>query len=1189
MYLKALEIQGFKSFPEKTRLTFDRDITAIVGPNGSGKSNIADALLWVMGEQRTKALRGGKMEDVIFGGTERRGAMGFAQVSLILDNSGRLFDTESTEVMLTRRYYRSGESEYYLNRQPVRLKDITGLLMDTGLGRDGYSVIGQGRIAEIVSAKSTDRREIFEEAAGIARYRHRKEEAERKLQHTEENLLRVNDKIDELEMQVGPLREQAETAKKYLLLRDELRILEISLWMENLDRLREQARAVRLDCESLSAELKQAKADLDELYARSENLAAGMRDQDLEAEKLREAVSRTEASQAESDSAAAVLRANLKNDFDGMERLRREIEEQKDRARGLDAQMEERRVRIAAIDRERASLAEQMLELQRRGDENAAGMDEAQRALHGLIEKEGAKSAALAESRTTLSMLADNVQELYDRDAAGASEFAAAEEKHRAAQERLLADEKEFQEAEAQVTGLQNAFAGRQMLLAGREKKAEDCRERQTRLTIDLRATDDRIALLTELEKDYEGFNKAVKSVMREAERGALRGVRGPVAKLLQTEERFALAIETALGGAMQNIVVDTQEVGKAAIEHLKNRDAGRATFLPLNTVKGGALRRIPKDEPGFLGVAADLVRHEERYEPVFMNLLGRTVITETLGDAVRMAKKYENAFRIVSLDGQVINAGGAMTGGSAGSQAGILSRANELRRLRERRETLAAEASRAASAASEAARELEALRYELETARAELEEARGERHRRESNVSQGRQLVSAAAEALENSKNERAAVKTRLSDSEARMERTRAEIDSLTAELESIRTERVSLTQGRESFEEENARLSEERSALRAADASLEAERAAVLGAIEQFTGLMRELDGDSSQRRSAMTELERRMAEAEEALRERETRLAELRSQTETLREQLAGTTARRLELEGRRTAADKAAQEKNRELLEMEHRSASLEQKRLAADMEEKQIIDKLWDTYELSRSAAQAARRPVESVPQSTRRAAELRRDMAGLGTPNLGAVEEYKRVSDRYEFLTEQRDDVEKARGELSKIIAEITKEMKEIFLREFHSIDQRFRETFLELFGGGRAALELEDESDVLSCGVEIHVQPPGKALSAISLLSGGEKAFVAIALYFAMMKVRPTPFCVMDEIESALDEANVLRFADYMRAMSLKTQFVVITHRRGTMEQADLLYGVTMQEKGVSSVLSVDMPQAMAAIAKAK
>ena len=1003
MYLKALEIQGFKSFPDKTRLTFEKDITAIVGPNGSGKSNISDAILWVMGEQRSKALRGAKMEDVIFGGTEKRGKLGFAQVSLIIDNSAHIFDSDSSEIMLTRRYYRSGESEYYINRESVRLKDINSLLMDTGLGRDGYSIIGQGRIADIVSTKSTDRREVFEEAAGISRFRYRKEEAERKLEKTEENLLRINDKIEELEMQVGPLKKQAETAKRYLVLRDELRVKEISVWMETLDKLRAQAQAIALEYSQTTGELEKAREELKALYASSGSISERMHQKDVETEQARERLSAAESAAAECDSAAAVLRANVKSSTESMQRMLSDIAQQETRAAEIQSQMDEGNKRIAQIGQELKALEEQTKQ--------------------------------------------NN-----------------------------------------------NVLDGCRMKLKSREDMVNQLSDKVTQLAVDGRSMDSRIHMLSEMEKDYEGYSKAVKTVMREAERGTLRGIHGPVANLVKADEECALAIETALGAAAQNIVTDTQNDGRSAIEMLKRRDAGRATFLPVDTIRGSVMRDAPVNDPGFVGVAFDLVQFDPRYKDIFASLLGRTVIAETLGDAVRMSKANGNRLRIVTLDGQLINAGGSMTGGSTARGSGILSRANELEKLKKQRVKLAEKERDSSSELERAKANLSGIRYQLDMA---LEDQ---------------------------------------------------------AELKS----KVS---------------------------SFEAEKRATENSVKQLQVLLDSLSGDSEKRHQAVESAEREIEQLKARLTEKEKRLEEINGKISAIKQEIAQISANKLELEKKRTRAEKDAQQRNADIIELERRAAKTEQKKLASEMEEKQILDKLWDNYELSHSAAEELRRPVENLQKANREINELRRQISALGNPNLGAIDEYERVNTRYEFLTGQRDDVDKAKTELVDIIKEITGEMKEVFLRQFKAIDESFRQTFLELFGGGKAALVLEDEDNVLECGIEIKVQPPGKALSNISLLSGGEMAFVAIALYFAILKVRPTPFCVMDEIEAALDEANVTRYAQYMRRMSDKTQFLVITHRRGTMEEADMLYGVTMQEKGVSTVIELDLESAQKTI----
>ena len=1185
MYLKALELQGFKSFPEKTRITFEREVTAIVGPNGSGKSNISDALLWVMGEQRTRALRGGKMEDVIFGGTEKRSPMGFAQVTLILDNSSRTFDRDTDEITISRRYYRSGESEYNINKETVRLRDVTELLMDTGLGRDGYSIIGQGRISEIVSAKSTDRREIFEEAAGISRFRYRKEESERKLEKTEENLLRIGDKISELELQVEPLREQSETAKKYLLLRDELRIQEISLWMENLDRLHQQSEGLLQEYDEAVRNRDTAKNELELLYAAAESIGEEMRQNDLAIERQRERQREEESGAAALESSAAVLRSNIQNTEETIERLKREMSDQRTRSDSLQTQITEHHERLRVIESELARLYSEGEKLRTEAGEAQSGLREHSDRLNALLVKENDLTSELTENHTAEELLRENLSGFSERKLSLEDELREAEKRCEDAEETVAAEKKALAEAEAQVTRTANMASGRAMLLQNREKSCEELSAEREKLNSELRWIDSRLTLLQELEKDYEGFNKAVKTVMREVERGALRGVHGPVARLISTEDRYALAVEIALGGSAQNIVVDTQNVGKDAIELLKRRDGGRATFSPIDTIQPAYLNRKPDREEGYVGICSELVDCEDRYRNIVSNLLGRTVIAETLSDGIRIARKYNNSFRIVTLDGQMLNVGGSMTGGSSGKNSGILSRANELQRLNGDREEAEADLKKCSEELREAERKREALRIELENAREDNVSAREEQRRKEGSVAQAELLLSAAREAAAALREEKSTQEERKASCEERIEallQRRNELEAAITELrELISTE----NQSGEDVERQRRELEEKLSELKAGTAAMESEKRSTERSAEQLEALRRDMEALSGGQDAALNTAVAQAEQLRRELTEREEQLAARREHIAELQEEGRGLTERRMALEGRRVSGDKAAQEKNRDLLELERGCARLEQRKQAAELEENQIVDKLWENYELSRTAAQALRQPIESYSKTSRQVSELRKSINALGNPNIGAIEEYKRVSERYDFLSEQRADVERSKTEIEGIIRDITAQMESIFLEKFRQIDECFRQTFLELFGGGKAALSLEDETKVLECGIDIRIQPPGKALSNISLLSGGEKAFVAIALYFAIMKVRPTPFCVMDEIESALDEANVNIFADYLRSMSHNTQFIVITHRRGSMEGADALYGVTMQEKGVSTVLSVDMDEAMKTI----
>ena len=1153
MYLKALELQGFKSFPDKTVLRFDKPVTAIVGPNGSGKSNISDALLWVMGEQRSRALRGGKMEDVVFGGTEKRSPMGFAQVSLVLDNSQGLFAVDSPELTITRRYYRSGESEYYVNRESVRLKDVLSLLMDTGLGRDGYSVIGQGRIAEIVSAKSTDRREIFEEAAGIARFRSRKEEAERKLERTEENLLRINDKIDELELQVGPLEQQAETAKRYLLLRDEQRGLEISVWMATLDKLHGQSEDLARDFAGAQGNLEAAKAALAAIYAAAENDTQRMQELDVAAEQIRSLQSAEEHAAAEAERAAAVLQSGLDHDRETGERLRDELEAQTRRLDSLEAQAEQQRTRIAAIGAELETLGAERARLEQEAEASAVQADSNRESLSALLAQESGCGDALTKGETELSVRREQGAELAARRESLEAEAAAGRERRAKLASQLAEAEAHHAAAGSRTAELSAALRDRREAVALREQHVRDRSAELGRLTVEKRSAEGRIRLLSDMEKEYEGMGKAVKQVMLAAGRGGLRGVRGPVAKLLSVPDDYTIAIETALGAAMQHIVVDSQQDGKAAIEYLQRADAGRATFLPADIIRPAWLSQPPKGAPGYLGVAVELVHFDPAYAGVFGSLLGRTVVAETLADAVQMSRRAGNRLRIVTLDGQMIHAGGSMTGGSAARNVGILSRANELKRLRIRFGELAAGEKAAVERLSEAERSLTRARLEAEETAGQLQEATERQHRAESARSQLRVLL-----------------------------------DTLDAGLAEQQREGESLSAGQRenaqrvsALEAQTQTLRERLAALRERAAALESERETAGRSLSDLQSLLGSLSGDGEQRRKALEDLARHSAELERELVSRQETMEAHRRQAQAHRAELAEKQRARLELEGRRVRRDRQGQEKNREMLELQSICARLEQKKLAAELEERQIVDRLWESYELSRSAAQALRQPVENLSAATKRIAELRRDIGRLGSVNLGAIAEYERVRERYDFLRSQRDDVATARRDLLKIIADLTGEMREIFLREFQAIAERFRGVFLELFGGGRAALELEDPEQPLDCGIEIRVQPPGKAVTTISLLSGGEKSFVAICLYFAIMKVRPTPFCVMDEVDAALDEANVERCARYMRGMADRTQFITITHHRATMEEADVLYGVTMQEKGVTTVLAMDLEEA--------
>ncbi len=1179
MYLKALEIQGFKSFPDKVRLSFERDFTAIVGPNGSGKSNISDAICWVMGEQRSKTLRGTKMEDVIFGGSGQRSGSSFAQVSLIIDNSAHILQSDSDEVMITRRFYKSGESEYFINKTPVRLKDVNELLMDTGLGRDGYSIIGQGRVDEILSAKSTDRREVFEEAAGISRFRYRKEETQRKIEKTEESLLRVGDKISELELQVVPLKKQAETAKKFLLLRDELRGLEISIWMENLDRLKDKIQLINNDYIQTGNALEAEKQALDRLYADSDNFGNEMRSLDLRAEEIRAEVSSAEAVLNQLESEIAVSWADIKNNTERIERLNQEISQQLSRDTELRDKIEQRRTRGDNIKAELETLAEEREKLFAVSGEAETEAGEARSRLDSLLQ------AAQAEESMALALEAQgNTLTDAGRDFDSRKEAAEAEKQRlsgRYNEEKAALDRAEAQllKLQGDVASAENTDRGFGMRVEARRKKLEEVSEKQRGLRMEESAMRSRIALLAEMEKEYEGFSKAVKVVMHESSRGVLKNIHGTIADIIKTDDKYTVAIETALGAALQNIIVGTEEDGKSAINLLKRTDNGRATFMPISVIRPNDLyEKGVTEEEGVEGIASCLVKCEDKYKNIISNLLGRCVITEDIDSAIRLSRKYSAKFRIVTLDGQIINAGGSMTGGSTARNVGILSRANELIRLQSELKEISARLTEVSKALTDADKELTAAVYQREAATSELRRLQDDYIKLKAEIGQREVLCRSLSESLEAAEKTRRETETGLEDNKRAILASIAAAKEHRLKAADIRREAEGLISGKAELEERLAKLSAAIGSLDSREASLKAEYEELTRGIEELGRLLADFGGEQESKRLHIEEIKADIQALEAAVRLKTEKAESQRLANEEMKERLAAVINDRLACESKKTRAEKEAQDKNKRIIDLERQHADINQKKLAAESEEKLYLDKLWETYELSRTAAQRLRLELESLPKATKRIGELRREIASLGSPNIGAIEEFERVNERYTFLTSQRDDIEKAKKELTALVDDITAEMEKIFAAEFKDIAENFTETFTELFGGGYGQLILEDENDILNCGIEIKVQPPGKTPKSLTLLSGGERAFVAIALYFAILKVRPTPFCVLDEIESALDEANVSRFADYLRKMSAGTQFIVITHRRGTMEEADELYGVTMQ-KGISKVISVENP----------
>lgn len=1181
VYLKSLEIQGFKSFADKTVLRFDNDITAIVGPNGSGKSNISDAISWVMGEMSSKALRGAKMEDVIFGGTQKRAQVGFAEATLILDNSDGALAIETPEVMVTRRYYRSGESEYYINKQSARLRDINELFMDTGLGREGYSNIGQGRIDEILAVKSTDRREVFEEAAGISKYRHRKEETEHRLEVTQDNLLRIGDKISELELQVEPLRQQAEKAKKYLELRDELKGLEIAVWLDTLERLGAAAKKAEADYNSAAFILEQQHAELTKLYALSEQLNLQLNQQELSLEEKRADISRQEETLHQQENDSAVLHAGVENARSNIDRIRQELSDQESRSGGVSQQIAEQENRIKELGTSLEQLQEELKQAKNEAQTLLASADSAERTALGLRANQSLLRAEATKKRAEIASLTASMEEVIQRRQTVQDDLTAASTRRKELAEQAAGYEKTLADARDAVTSCQNSAAGYALRQQSRLEKQDRLQKSVDSLRIELQTTQSRSRMLQELQRDYEGFSKAVRMVMQEARRKTLGRIYGPISSLIRTEDAFTVAIETALGASMQNIVVGTEEDGKAAIRYLKRCDGGRATFLPLHTIRGKMLQEQGMERcDGYVGIASELVRYDSSFEGIIRSLLGRIVLVDTLDHAVQMARAYQNRFKIVTLDGQVMNAGGSMTGGSASRSAGILSRANELSRLQEREQSLTASLKAGEAELAEAVRAAAEVEFELTTIQGRLRQAEDDVLRAEGQVRQASALVAALDENIRSYERELEGIRSRSGGDENKLALLRADAEQAEQEALGLESRLEELSQGQDQLTRESGALSDRITDLRMEAAAQEAERASAGENVQRLRALAEAMEGDRGQKQRLITGYEQEIVRLEAQLAQSEDRHADLTAGLEASRQALQEALRVRADTEAKRTKTDRNAQEKNKDILDMEREAARLEQKKASAAMEEKNILDKLWESYELTPSTASDLKAEIESAAAASRRIGELKRKISALGHTNLGAIEEFERVNERYTYLTSQRDDVLHAKKELEAIVQTITQEMTEIFVREFDKINAHFETTFVEMFGGGKGQLVLENPEEPLTCGIEIKVQPPGKQVKTITLLSGGEKAFVAIALYFSILKVRPTPFCLLDEIDAALDDRNVERFASYLHTLCQKTQFIVITHRRGTMEASDVLYGVTMQEQGISKILHLDLNQ---------
>lgn len=1176
MFLKALEIQGFKSFPDRTRITVGKGITAVVGPNGSGKSNISDAIRWVLGETSAKQLRGGgKMENVIFGGTQQRGAMGFASVSLVVDNTDRRIDVANDEVTIGRKYYRSGDSEYSVNGQNVRLKDIYELFLDTGLGRDGYSVIGQGRIAEIVGAKSNERREIFEEASGIAKYRYRKNEAERRLASAEENLVRLRDILGELEERVGPLERESKKAKQYLELAERRKGLEVTLWVDTVQKARDTVREQQRKIEIAGADYARAGREIEAIDAETESTRAEIEHLITEADRCNAEIRAITEEIAGADSRIAVLENDIAHNDATIASLKEEIGQSGLGREAIAAEVRGHGEGIAACERQAAAYAARTGELEALLEElqnRSAASGERRGVVTGRL---NAMAARITDLKVAAAGAASSVEAAKKRLAAAESEGAANAALTRDLEEQKAETDAFLQDAVERLTRLENIKGGLTLKVESRRGALAQADENEQKLLRAIEAARQRIAMLKDLERNMDGFQSSVKAVMKAAANRRLRGVTGPVSTILSVKPGYEVAIETALGFALQNIVVENETAAKAAMAFLRDERAGRATFLPLDTVKPGSFNgRLPEGAV----LASSLVTYDEKYANIVSSLLGRIVVVDDINEASRTARALDYRNRVVTVDGQVVNAGGSFTGGSVSRSAGLFSRKQEIDELKKKVEALEKQRDAAEEKTDRAKAEVDALSAELTATESEAITAGGDKIRGEVESGRIAAALSQARAAGEMLSAECAQLAAQIAASEKAGADAAAEMEVLTRDSAALEEELRAISGSDDTFLETRTRLADELSDLKlkalAAQKDIESHRAA----IAQLESRTDESDARARQLAANIETLTAQNAERAAQIETIRAAIAGSRNEIEKREEAKAGAVRRRMEKEGGITQQTARVRKITDEREALGREIARLTEQKEQKDAEYEQTVAKLWEEYELTLSAAQELCVPFESGAELRRQVSEVRGKIKALGNVNVSAIEEYAEVSQRYEFLRAQVGDVETSKAELQKLIAGLSDEMRAMFSESFAAINRNFGRIFAELFGGGTARLYLEDEADVLGSGISIEVAPPGKIIRNLSALSGGEQALVAISIYFAIFGVNPAPFCVLDEIEAALDDVNVTRFAQYLRRISSETQFIVITHRRGTMEEADVLYGVTMQEDGVSKVLKLDL-----------
>lgn len=1180
MYLKRLELQGFKSFADKTVLEFRPGITSVIGPNGSGKSNISDSIRWILGEQSMKSLRGNKSLDIIFAGTQNRKSLGFAEGSLVFDNTDGALPIEYTEVTVTRKIYRTGETGYYINKVPCRLKDVLELFMDTGIGKDGYSIIGQGKIDEILSNKSEDRRNIFEEAAGIVKYRTRKQEAEKKLERTKLNLLRINDILSEIETNIEPLKISSEKAKKYLNLREELKNIEIGLFIYNIEKYKQSLEEIVKDEEIYNNQCEEEQKNLDRIKALKEELKNNIDNITTQIEEMSNLGFESQKEIEMLNSDISVAKTRITNNNENTQRYTKEIEETTEKLRELQEEIEQKQQKKDSLKQNKEKYEKELKEKEEE--------------LQKITEKLSSKELEIEEHKQKVEENTDKKYELQSQINTQNVNYDNYEKREKQIQNEIMTNiseldnirfnkeeiSKEFYEIESKRNKIVKNLEEINSKKEEADKKIKLYDSNTQAYQSEMRIKESRLKFLIETEKEKEGYVKSVKNLLLDCEKVKElgKGMNGVLANIIEVPEQYQTAIEMCLGMSLQNIVTDTEEDAKRLVEHLRKNNLGRASFLPISSVYGKKIDKIKGNNQGVIGIASDLIKYNKKYEQIITSLLGRTVIVDNMENAIKVAKQNGYTFRIITIEGDVINPSGAITGGSVAKKTvNILGRGREIEKLQKDIQNLKNKIEKQENEKEEYQNSIENIFEEVTLLEKELQEIDITYATEKQKVLSIDENIEKVEKRINKLKEEQETIKQEKETSIKIKEETQKEIETLTEETEKL----TSIIQEFANINKDNQKYVDD---LNFDITNLKISVSSFDESENSLQELQERILQDIENSKQSIKNKESQIEEIKQDNFNLEKSIEEIKQKIESIKEDVKNSGSKIEELKQERIAKNEKLAKQENEINEkfkiiedLKAQIVKIDVRKTKTEEDINSVINKMWEEYELTPNNVLEYKKP-DNVQLTQKKVNELRKELRELGSVNVDSIEEYKNLKERYDFMCEQRVDLEDTMAKLRKIITDMTQTMKEQFKTQFALINKNFAEVFKELFGGGNASLKLEDENNILECGIDINVQPPGKKLQNMMLLSGGEKAFTAIALLFAILKINPAPFCVLDEIEAALDDVNVYRFADYLKKFSQNTQFLVITHRKGTMEAADTVYGVTMEENGISKLLSMKL-----------